>query len=284
MRPIKTQLISHGAGTINEDIAQLNPSSAWILDGATGLSEKNIIDNESDARWFVQQWNEYLSAAVEDCDKSVADLIKAGIPIIKNKYYGLSKGADPQPIDLPSSGVALVRWNEEKLDYLVLGDCILIIKYAGNKISVVKDDCLQQLDEKAIDRLHQLMIESNYSFEDAIQEINPILVSHRLMKNTQAGYWILGFDEQALDNCIHAAADIKEISEIVLMSDGFAALIDKYHYTDESKIFDEVNHKGLASLYATLRQTELDDIEVKKYPRLKKSDDASAIAVCFSAV
>ena len=31
------------------------------LDGATGLNNKNLMSNESDAKWYVNWWNKYLT-------------------------------------------------------------------------------------------------------------------------------------------------------------------------------------------------------------------------------
>ena len=54
-------LCNKGSADFNEDIIGLTPYGAWVLDGATGLNNKNLISNESDAKWYVNWWNKYLT-------------------------------------------------------------------------------------------------------------------------------------------------------------------------------------------------------------------------------
>ena len=53
-------LCNKGSATFNEDVVGLSPYGAWVIDGATGLNGKNLISNESDAKWYVNWWNKYL--------------------------------------------------------------------------------------------------------------------------------------------------------------------------------------------------------------------------------
>ena len=53
-------LCNKGSADFNEDIIGLSPYGAWVLDGATGLNNKNLVSNESDAKWYVNWWNKYL--------------------------------------------------------------------------------------------------------------------------------------------------------------------------------------------------------------------------------
>jgi hypothetical protein len=66
---------------------------------------------------------------------------------------------------------------------------------------------------------------------------------------------------------------------LVLMSDGFTALVDAYEAYDPIGLLAAVESRGLAALADELRQIELADAACLHFPRFKVSDDATAIWV-----
>ena len=73
-------------------------------------------------------------------------------------------------------------------------------------------------------------------------------------------------------------ASLLEISgDLVLMSDGFAALFDTYRACTPHTFMTQLREQGLAELALRLRQIERDDAACVRYPRFKMSDDASAL-------
>lgn len=279
MRILRNDIISHAGNPVNEDIATIHNNSAWVMDGATGLYNKNLVDKDSDAKWFVDEWNEYLFGNIENWNKSLKEIIKKGISIIKNKYYNLVDENTIEPLAFPSSGIALVRWYDNKLEYLVLGDCTFMYKDKQGLVKSFKDYKLEQLDGEVISHINKLINGENISLLEARQKSMDMLIKNRLLKNTSEGYWILGFNESAADNCITGTIDLFEENEyeILLTTDGFYALIDKYKYTNESDIYKLLKDNTLDDLYQKIREIECSDESGIKYPRLKKSDDASAV-------
>jgi hypothetical protein len=279
LRILRNDIISHAGNPVNEDIATIHNNSAWVMDGATGLYNKNLVDKDSDAKWFVDEWNEYLFGNIENWNKSLKEIIKKGISIIKNKYYNLVDENTIEPLAFPSSGIALVRWYDNKLEYLVLGDCTFMYKDKQGLVKSFKDYKLEQLDGEVISHINKLINGENISLLEARQKSMDMLIKNRLLKNTSEGYWILGFNESAADNCITGTIDLFEENEyeILLTTDGFYALIDKYKYTNESDIYKLLKDNTLNDLYQKIREIECSDESGIKYPRLKKSDDASAV-------
>ena len=103
MRIINKDIISYAGNPVNEDIAAIHNNSAWVLDGATGLYNKNLVHKDSDAKWFVDEWNEYLYGNIENRDMSLKEIIKKGISITKNEYYNLVDEKYIEPLAFPSS-------------------------------------------------------------------------------------------------------------------------------------------------------------------------------------
>jgi hypothetical protein len=64
---------------------------------------------------------------------------------------------------------------------------------------------------------------------------------------------------------------------MLLVSDGFLALASDYNRYDADGLLEAASFKGLRALYNEIRDIENADPEGRKFPRFKKSDDATAI-------
>lgn len=270
--------ICDGSSMINEDIANINKHGAWILDGATGLNGKNLIDKDSDAKWYVKQWDEYVNKNFHRTDIDLKRIVKEGINVVKDKYYNRIKEKSVKSLDLPSSSIVLIRWIKDTLEYFILGDCTLIIK-SNNKLNVIKDDSVTRLDNKVFRAMDEIMKKEGKTLSEAKKEVNNLIVSNRLLKNTNEGYWILGFDTEAVDRGLYGKIPFSSDTKLLMASDGFSAITDRYNYIDMENLIHEAQNKGLDNLCRKLRQIEEEDSSGDKYPRFKKNDDASAIYI-----
>ncbi|WFD10246.1 hypothetical protein [Tepidibacter hydrothermalis] len=270
--------ICDGSSMINEDVANINKHGAWILDGATGLNGKNLIDKDSDAKWYVKQWDEYVNKNFHRTDIDLKRIVKEGINVVKDKYYKRVKDKCVKSLDLPSSSIVLTRWIKDTLEYFILGDCTLIIEN-NNKLNVIKDDSVTRLDNKVFQAMDEIMRKEGKTLSEAKKEVNNLIVRNRLLKNTNEGYWILGFDTEAVDRGLYGKIPFSSDTKLLMASDGFSAITDRYNYIDMENLIHEAQNKGLDNLCRKLRQIEEEDSSGDKYPRFKKNDDASAIYI-----
>ncbi|MTI66104.1 MAG: hypothetical protein FH753_05815 [Firmicutes bacterium] len=277
----KNILCKKGSADFNEDMATITPHGAWIMDGATGLNGKNLVSDKTDAFWYVNWWNEYLKKHIST-DKTPAEIIKRGIIEIKKTYKEITKDFNVTSLDLPSSGIILLKWKDDIIEYCSLGDCTLYIKDGFNS-SIITDDAIPKLDNIVYEKMDYLINEKNIPNTEAKEEVMDIIKKNRLLKNTSKGYWILGFDENATKNALKGRIKVKDDVEIMMVSDGFSALYDKYNYIDIHRLFSRVKNNEINELYNTLRDIENEDLNMIKYPRFKISDDASCIYLNLSS-
>lgn len=260
----------------NEDIATIHGSSAWVLDGATGLNKRSLVHEHSDAKWFVEAWDRYLKANIDNRSLDLKTIVRNGIIEISAKFEDIIEEQTISAIDLPSSSFILIRWGET-IEYFALGDCILMTKDGNGRIEVYKDYSVDALDDQVFSAMDNLMQSEHLTIHEAKERVMDLIISNRLLKNTEGGYWILGFDERAVDHCLYRIFEGDEVKEMLLMTDGFSAISDKYRYFQVADYFDQVKTKGLAAIGKLIRKIEADDPHGKKYPRFKQSDDTSAV-------
>jgi len=70
---------------------------------------------------------------------------------------------------------------------------------------------------------------------------------------------------------------VREGARLLLMSDGFSAISDAYRHVGDSELIELVEKEGLEHVYDIIRDIENKDAGCMKFPRFKKSDDASAV-------
>jgi len=277
MKIIKQEIISKPGEGANEDRAACAENFCWVLDGASGLGSDKILSDKSEVIWFVDNWNEYiLKVSNSKTIQSLSSIIDQGISDIKEKFYKYSNTAKINDLNKPSSSIAIIKLDNNTLNYFILGDCTLLIKQNEDIISL-KDNKLDKLDKKVIDYITQKINEENLTFKQARKKAKNLLIENRMKKNSKNGYWTLEFDNNAVENSLRGSVKLNNNTEILLMTDGFSAITDTYNLYDKAALFHKIKKEGLIPVYEELRKIEKSDYEAKKFPRLKVSDDASAV-------
>lgn len=281
MSKLKWDMITMPGKEINEDIAYVSENMAWVLDSATGLTDKKLTTEGSDGAWLVKMWDKYLKKELHNTKKSLSNIIEDGIDIIREEFYKEVKLDYVESIQRPSESVAILRVNNTYIEYFLLGDCTLLIKKKDNKVIKVKDYRLEKLDDTAIEYMNIIRKKNNLTFLQAREAINDRLIKNRLLKNTKDGYWTLEFNKEAIQNAISDTIKIKEVKSIAIMSDGYSAIFDKYKYCTESELMELLENTKAEEIYKIIRKIENEDSEILKYPRFKKGDDSSIVFYKF---
>lgn len=281
MRIKDIKAISYSEKDFNEDVVGFTKTSVFIIDGASGLTRTNITNFENDVYWYVTQWKEILEANL-DTDKSLKDILKDGLRTIKDRFHYLADKEEVSPLDYPSAAITIVRTINNHIEYFILGDCSIVLKDNKGEVCYLKDDRVTKFDNQVINNIIEEN-EKNFNQHKIFKGFSPksleMLRVNRLKKNTNEGYWILEFNERAIDKGLYGRLFVDDSMQAVLMSDGFSSSIDNYRLIDEYSVFDYVKNYGLDKIYESIRNIEKDDIDCIKYPRLKKSDDCSAIFI-----
>lgn len=275
MKIIKKQILCREGDFANEDVAGINEYGAWLLDGATGLSGAKLTDEKSDARWYTKWWDSYLSTHLKD-DIPIAYIMINGIRQVSIDFHEAIGNKICSKLDYPSSSIIVLKWHENDIEYFSLGDSPLMIQ-SSDSLDEITDKIVPVLDGKVFNAIEQAIKKHNISSWEAKKFVQPMLKEHRMLLNTEEGYWILGFDTKAVNKAYQGIININEPTKILMASDGFSAFVDKYHAVEKKDFISQVEDNGLDWIYNQIRSIEDLDNDGIKYPRYKKSDDSSAI-------
>lgn len=269
------KLLCHkGSGEYNEDIVRVCKYGAWILDGSTGLNKKNLISKESDAKWYVSWWDKYLYENINK-DKSLKTIVCEGIENIKQEYLSTLAGIRLEKLDMPSASVAIVKFYKDKVEYFLLGDCTIVINDINENI-ILKDDGVCKFDNMIFEKMKKLNNNNkSLSVKDKKDILLPYIIENRLKKNSEEGYWILEFDELAVEKSMHDYISINDELKLIISSDGFSCAYDRYNIFSVENIIQIVEENGIEYVNDKVRKLEHEDKNGLIFPRFKESDDSS---------
>ena len=240
----------------NEDAIGFANNAVWVLDGATSVS--NTSNNPTDGFVFTHAINRHLSNLLKEqiiLPEALAQAIlltnqELEYPWINSKGY-----------ELPSAAGILIQLVDTQLEYLVFGDCNLVLTMPNQKTLRITDPALNKFDNKSIEMVKQTLQQHPQLSLGEARKLNlSILREHRSKANQIDGYNVItphGFGV----NPIHGYLDVVAGTRILLTSDGYSRIEDLFHYQDLKNI-RTVNE--LQNLAHKLREFETIDIRGEK--------------------
>lgn len=274
---MKSITFSKPAVKINEDTFFVSDKFGFVLDGATGLLKENISPNASDAEWFVLKMKSILEqTAMQDLPLSQ---IVANAIVNADKEYMSFDGAENIK-SKPSSGIALYRLNGDFLEYLLLGDVSLLVKFKSGKVTQLLMPQLTKLDGENIAKMTQVAKENNINVIDARPLINDDLLRVRLSQNTPNGYYILSDNPEAARNALTGKIELAQVESLTALSDGFSQVYDTFElFKSPEELVAALDEKTAEEIYEQLWELQEQDKYCNAHPRFKIRDDSTLIHV-----
>ena len=196
----------------NEDRFVLGKNYVMVIDGATPLLKSNSFN---EACWMVNYLKKNLNKNTGSLHDRLFNLSKEAylkMPVkIKESDY------------LPSAGISWVEWDEEYFYASNLGDCEVVVKLKNGELIRLNGEALSKLDSIAVEKMQEIALEKGLHIKDARPYISDLLLKHRKLVNKPGGYSAFTLSDNPIINENSIKILKKEVEEIYLYSDGFAA-------------------------------------------------------------
>ena len=285
---IESRLSVPGNRSWNEDRcnghAEPQRGHVWVIDGATGLAERDHIPGaDSDASWLAQFLDEqFLQHPAHNLSKR--EDVKRMLEAVRERYWALVGDSNIEDFALPSATALYAAWEiDENVSFRFshLGDCSAILLSAGSSCEASLIGALSRGEWES--QLHKQIRSLNESGRDfdrpLIDQLRDTVVAHRREMNRPGGYWIFGTDPAAAAHLREETVTMSEPGFVLLMTDGFSRLIDPFAAYTPSSLVEAARDKGLEHLMTELRQWEDRDETCVAFPRIKPYDDATAVLI-----
>jgi len=258
----------------NEDAFGHSGDAAVVMDGATMLGDP-LMPGASDAAWIAQFGVRRLMAHLKDGD-GARKALRNALAETQKSFEALRRYPPEEMWQTPCASMMLAIQNEAGLECLWYGDCAALVKQGDGPAAVIGET----FDKRAAEayRAQKLAREKNLSPADGLsrQEFLDQLRATRNRINS-GGHWLFTPDVRSASHAARRTMKVAPGALILLASDGFLALASDYGAYSVDGLMAAAADKGLAALGKELRTIEAGDAGGDKFPRFKKSDDATAL-------
>ncbi len=231
-------------GRTNEDFTGAAPTAAVLIDGA-GIPGAESICRHGVAWYATRLGGSLLSLLSLARDRSLTALLAETIEQVTDVHRDTCDVADPIS---PSATVAILRRSGGLVEYLVLGDSVVVLGRADDAPLVVTDP-----REVTISRSYQPAIEAAAKGSD---EYHRLVRELRANRNRPGGFWVAKDDPRAADEAITGSCAISELTSAVLLSNGASRIVDRFGLTDWPGVLAILASSGPAEIVDRVRQAE----------------------------
>lgn len=254
--------------TPNDDRAGASARHAWVIDGATDLSPPGLLGAQGGAAWLAATADAAFAGAVADDLRGTCAQVFATV----EARYAAQRRREPEGAwEWPRASFAAVQLVGDMLEVAWAGDCA-VLRAAGDTVSW----CTPAPD-RAPESAQAAALGPGVG---ATKLRTPAVLADRRGARSRSGQRVLGVDAAESAAVVESArVAVAAGDELLLMTDGMAALVDSYAVYDAAGLFAAVRAQGLAALGVELRAIERADAACTRFPRFKASDDATALWV-----
>lgn len=237
-----------GAGP-NEDFHLVGDGWALVLDGITRYPDDGCVH---DVAWYVRLLGAAIAARIGEAD--LRSVLAQAIEAVNCLHADDCDLANPVT---PGATVAIVRRLQERVEWLVLGDCAIAMRDRDGGFAVESDGRLAALTGTPA------LVDVAGVWRWPVEYVAGV-------RNREGGYWVAATDPGAAAEAFTGFWPAEAVGEVLLCTDGLTRLTERYGL-EWSALFES----GVEDLIDLVRELETNDIRF--LPQSKRHDDATGV-------
>ncbi|MDG4809391.1 hypothetical protein O7634_21810 [Micromonospora sp. WMMD1120] len=231
-------------GRTNEDFAGAVTSAMVLVDGAGGIAGAEKVCHHGVA-WYATRLGGALLGTLSD-DRPLRDVLADSIERITDEHRDTCDVAHPNS---PYAAVAMLRFSDRLVEYLVLGDAVAVVGSAGATPRVVRDP-----REAVIARSFETRLAG---VPEGSDEYRLLLRELRARRNSPGGFWVAKDDPRVVDEAITGSRPVDEATVGALLSNGASRIVDIFGLTDWAGLLHLLDTDGPGAAIRRVRETEV---------------------------
>jgi serine/threonine protein phosphatase PrpC len=262
----------------NEDALGASASIAFVLDGVTGLADTPVMPGKSDAAWVAHAARDALLKHERASD--VRALITDVATTITKRFEAERLRVPAARYEMPWTTLSLIAVEPGQMHIAFVGDSRVLIETSDDEVhNFGIHPSRTEFESKLAAKMLAARKGQALGVESIRATVLPDLRRARDTVNMPNGFWLLGADAAVGANAKVTSLALEGPATVLLATDGFYALVEDYRRYGDRELIATAQTLGLAILGRELRHIEDDDPDGEQYPRMKKSDDATALLV-----
>jgi hypothetical protein len=178
-------------------------------------------------------------------DRSLSTLLAEAIERVTDDHRDTCDVTNPIS---PSATVAILRLSGGLIEYLMLGDSVLVLDRAVGAPLVVSDP-----REVIISQSYESALEATAEGSD---EYRRVLRDLRANRNQPGGFWLAKDDPRAAAEAITGSCPISDLTGAALLSNGASRIVDLFQLADWPGVMAVLASSGPAEIIHRVRQAE----------------------------
>ncbi len=268
---IQTVSVNGNAQKPNDDRCGANTHLAWVIDGATDMSEPGLLGSQGGAAWLASTAS--AAFAVSEA-RDMQKTCQTAFSRIEDQFVAQRTREVAAPWEVPKAAFAAALLIEEKLSVAWAADSPVLLMSGDDAVW-----CTGEPDTSA-ESADALSLGPGVG---AASVLSDTALENRRAHRARADHIALSPDAQASAGVTrYADFDVSVGDELLLMSDGFASIVTDYAAYTAREMVSVIRSEGLGRIVDDLRAIEQADAACLRFPRFKVSDDATAIWVRVS--
>ncbi|WP_430502325.1 hypothetical protein ACQRWP_12130 [Micromonospora trifolii] len=232
----------------NEDFVGAVPDAVVLLDGAGIPGAESLCFHG--VAWYTHRLGGALLGHLWRGDgRDLATILATAIGEIAAEHGDTCDIADPSS---PQATVAMVRAHQDRLDWLLLADSLLVLDQADAGPLVITDE--RETTARRECSAPLAGIAQGTPEYDRVRA--SCVTALRARRNRPGGYWIAKDDPRAAREAVTGSRSLADLNGVALLSNGASRIVDPYGRTDWSGLLDLLRASGPAGVIARLRQAE----------------------------
>jgi serine/threonine protein phosphatase PrpC len=263
----------------NEDFLVVGKGAALVMDGATPLGD-GLMPGPSDAAWIAQFGARRLMAHLDNGD-GTRKALRSALTDAEKSFKALRRHPPAEMWQMPCASMMLAVPADSGVECLWYGDCAALLKRGETAVTVIGET----FDKRAAEAMRAKLIAKEKDLSPASGINRPKFIgSLRAIRNrvNSGDYWLFSPDARAASHVSRRVIKAGPGAVLLLATDGFLALASDYDVYSADSLIEAALSKGLAAMGEELRAIEAGDSGGEKFPRFKKSDDATALLIKIS--
>jgi hypothetical protein len=258
-------------GRPNEDFVGAVPGAVALLDGA------GIPGTESICRHGVAWYSHTLGATIlgrlsRELGTDLVAALADSIEEVSGRHRHTCDIADPSS---PQSTVAIIRFGQARVDFLVLADVYVVLDSSDADPHVVTDPREVSVRSECSSVLRGLPT-ATPEYERARLAVIDAL---RARRNQPGGYWIAKDDPHAATQAVTGSVPLAHLGGAALLSNGASRIVDPYRLAQWPAVLDLMRTTGAEEILRRVRDAETEARVGGSVPDTRLPDDAT-VAYC----
>lgn len=232
-------------------------SAVVVLDGVTVRAVGIRSGCTHGTPWYVEHLANSLLSRAASRPASLTRVMAESISEVAALH---AHSCDLSSIGAPSAAAAIIRVAGDALEWLVLADVTIALELTDGTIGVISDN-----------RVAESVAHVDPQAPDMGEQIRVARETHR-NRSGPGEYWVAAADPAAADHAVTGTIPVAEVRRVMVATDGAARFTDLFERT-----WYEAFTLGPVTMIGEVRNQERHDLTGTHWPRMKHSDDATAV-------